>query len=75
MPPIAASTWDNKVVGILIKFIPLLNILATNPTKSPVIPPPIPIIKSDLLKFFESKLFKKKFTDFRDFDFSFALKL
>ena len=44
--------------------------LATNPTKSPVIPPPTPIIKSDLLKFFDSNLFKKKFTELKDFAFS-----
>ena len=57
------------------ELIPLLNTLATNPTKSPVIPPPTPIIKSDLLKFFENKLFKKKVTKLRDFTFSFASKL
>ena len=49
--------------------------LATNPTKSPVMPPPTPIIKSDLLKFFDSNLFKKKFTELKDFAFSLELKL
>ena len=55
---------------MLIKFIPLLNILATNPTKSPVIPPPIPIIKSVLLKFFKNNLFNKDVTVFNDLVFS-----
>ena len=60
---------------MLIKFIPLLKILAANPTKSPEIPPPTPITKSDLLKFFKSNLFNKRSTDLRDFVFSKALKL
>ncbi len=47
----AESTCANKVVGRLIKFIPLLNILATNPTVSPTIPPPTAITKSERLKF------------------------
>ena len=34
---------------------PLLKILATNPTTSPVIPPPTLIIKSDRLKFLDNK--------------------
>ena len=44
-PPIDESTWANSVVGILINFIPLLNILDANPATSPVIPPPIDIKK------------------------------
>ena len=44
-----ASTWANKVVGILINFIPLLVIFATKPDKSPNIPPPTEIIQSSLL--------------------------
>ena len=59
-PPIAESTWARSVVGILIKLIPLLYILATNPATSPVIPPPTPINKSDLLKFFDNRMFKIK---------------
>ena len=57
------------------KLIPLLKMLETNPVKSPIIPPPIPIIKSDRLKFFDNNLFRKKFTDLSDLDFSLALKL
>ena len=49
--------------------------LATNPVRSPVIPPPTPMTKSDLLKFFERSLFKKKFTDLRDLFFSFEFKV
>jgi len=55
------------------KFIPLLKILETKPATSPVIPPPNPIIKSDLLKFFEIILFKKKFTVLIDFFFSLGM--
>ena len=51
-PPIEASTCDNNVVGKFIKFIPLFKILATNPAKSPITPPPTAIITSFLLKFF-----------------------
>ena len=54
----AESTIASRVVGILIKFIPLLKILATKPATSPVMPPPMLIIKSDLFKLFESNLFK-----------------
>ena len=36
------------------KLTPLLKILAANPTVSPIIPPPTPIIKSERLKFFLS---------------------
>ena len=75
MPPTAASTCDNNVVGTLIKLIPLLYILETKPAKSPVIPPPIPIIKSDLLKFLDNNLFKKKFTELSVFAFSLEVKL
>ena len=53
----AESTCANKVVGRLIKFIPLLNILATKPTVSPTIPPPTAITKSERLKFPCNNLF------------------
>ena len=48
LPPIEESTWANKVVGILINFIPLLKMLDANPEVSPVIPPPIDIKQSFL---------------------------
>ena len=41
----------SKVVGILIKLIPLLKILATKEATSPVIPPPKPIINLNDLNF------------------------
>ena len=56
LPPIAESTCASRVVGRLIKLIPLLKILATRPATSPVIPPPTAIIKSALLKFFDNKI-------------------
>ena len=43
--------------------------LATKPAKSPVTPPPTPIIKSDLLKFSASNLFIILFTVSIDFVF------
>ena len=52
LPPMDESTCANKVVGILINFIPLLKILAANPETSPVIPPPTDIKQSFLLKLF-----------------------
>ena len=39
-PPIAESTCANKVDGKFIKLTPLFKMLATNPQKSPTIPPP-----------------------------------
>ena len=52
------STWDSKVVGILTNFKPLLNILAAKPDTSPVIPPPIEITQSFLLKFLLNRIDK-----------------
>ena len=46
------------MVGILINFNPLLNILAAKPDTSPVIPPPTAITQSFLLKFLLSKIDK-----------------
>ena len=57
LPPIEESTCDNRVVGILINFNPLLNRLAAKPLTSPVIPPPIDITQSSLEKFLFSKIF------------------
>ena len=37
------STWDSNVVGIRKKFKPLNTVLATNPARSPNVPPPIAI--------------------------------
>ena len=51
-PPIEESTCDNRVVGILTNFKPLLKIFAAKPDISPVIPPPIEIKQSFRLKFF-----------------------
>ena len=58
-----------KCAGKLIKFIPLLKILETKPDMSPIIPPPIPIIKSDLLKFNLSNLLINKFILVKIFNF------
>ena len=63
-PPIEESTWANKVVGILINFIPLLKILASKPVMSPVIPPPKEIMQSVLLKFFLKRIFNILLTFF-----------
>ena len=43
-------------MGTLIKFKPLLKILAANPHTSPHIPPPTDIKQSFLLKFFLSRI-------------------
>ena len=51
-PPTEEFTWDKSVVGICTKFIPLLNILAAYPAKSPITPPPVATIQSFLLKLF-----------------------
>ena len=48
--------------------------LAIKPTVSPVTPPPMLIIKSDLLKFLANNLFNKTFIVGIDFIFSLALK-
>ena len=61
-PPIEESTCASKVVGMLINFIPLLNILAAKPVISPVIPPPKEIMQSPLLKLFTKSLSKILFT-------------
>ena len=52
LPPTEESTCANKVVGMFINFIPLLNKLAANPPVSPVIPPPTVRRQSFLLKLF-----------------------
>ena len=39
-PPIAASTWERRVVGMYAKRTPLLYIEAAKPTISDVMPPP-----------------------------------
>ena len=57
---------------MLIKLIPLLNILETKPTTSPVIPPPTAITRSVRLKFLEK--FFKVFDFFIDLFFSLAEK-
>ena len=49
-PPIDESTCESNVVGILINFKPLLKMLAAKPDTSPVIPPPMAIKQSFLLK-------------------------
>ena len=53
---------------------PLLKRLAAYPPKSPVIPPPMLIIKSDLLKLSLNNFSKILFTVLIDLDFSLALK-
>ena len=51
-PPTEESTCASNVVGTLTKQMPLFKILATNPEKSPTIPPPTANITSLLLKLF-----------------------
>ena len=58
------STWAKSVVGIFTNFIPLLKILAANPATSPVIPPPIDIKQSFLLKLFFNRTSSILFTLF-----------
>ena len=74
LPPIEESTCDNKVVGILINFNPLLNILAAKPDTSPVIPPPTEMTQSFLLKFLLSRIDKILLTLFWFLFFSLELK-
>ena len=73
-PPIEESTWDSKVVGILINFKPLLNTLAAKPEISPVMPPPTEITQSFLLKFFLSRMPKMLLIFFWFLFFSLELK-
>ena len=40
LPPMAASTCANKVVGIFIKSMPRMKLAATNPPRSVIMPPP-----------------------------------
>jgi hypothetical protein len=55
-PPIDESTCESSVVGILTNLRPRLYILAAKPDTSPVIPPPIEIKQSFLLKFFFKRI-------------------
>ena len=55
-PPIEESTWASKVVGIFTYKRPLLNILETYADKSPIIPPPIDMRQSVLLKLFFNRI-------------------
>ena len=73
-PPIDESTWDNKVVGMLTNFKPLLNRLAAKPLTSPVIPPPIDIKQSFLEKFLFNKILRILLTLCVFLFSSFALK-
>ena len=59
---------------MLTNLIPLLNMLEANPDTSPVIPPPIDIKQSFLLKLFFSRIFKILLTLNRFLFNSFALK-
>ena len=58
LPPIEESTCERSVVGILTHFNPLLKVLDAKPDTSPVIPPPIEIKQSFLLKFFFKRIDK-----------------
>ena len=71
-PPMDASTWANKVVGMLINFIPLLVRLETKADRSPKIPPPNASTQSDLLKLFFKSCSIILFATIRLFVFSFA---
>ena len=51
-PPIEASAWASKVVGIFTNFNPLLAKFEIKADKSPITPPPKAIMQSDLLKLY-----------------------
>ena len=55
-PPIDESTCANKVVGMLINLTPRCIIPATKPDRSPITPPPSPIIRSPRSNFFDKSL-------------------
>jgi len=74
LPPIDESTCESSVVGILTNFKPRLKVLAAKPDTSPVIPPPIEIKQSFLLKFFFKRIDVISLTLFRFLFFSLALK-
>ena len=68
------STGESSVVGIFTNFKPRLKVLAAKPDTSPVIPPPIEIKQSFLLKLFFKRIDVISLTLFRFLFFSLALK-
>ena len=74
LPPIDESTCESSVVGIFTNFKPRLKVLAAKPDTSPVIPPPIEIKQSFLLKLFFKRIDVISLTLFRFLFFSLALK-
>ena len=70
LPPTDESTCASSVDGKLIKLTPLFKMLATNPAKSPIIPPPAATIVSFLLKLFFNNFSTKSFALLKDFKFS-----
>ena len=65
LPPIDESTCESSVVGIFTNFKPRLKVLAAKPDTSPVIPPPIEIKQSFLLKLFFKRIDVISLTLFR----------
>ena len=55
-PPIEESTCANKVVGMLINFTPRCKMPAMKPDRSPITPPPSPIIRSRRSNFSDKSL-------------------
>ena len=69
-PPKLASAIANKVVGILIKSIPLLKVAAAKPPRSLMTPPPKLINKAFLSAFLSISVCQISVLNFKDFDFS-----
>jgi hypothetical protein len=66
------STCASNVVGMLIKFIPRLIMLAAKAPRSPIIPPPKDIKISFLLKLLRRHFSTSSFTLLNDLNFSLA---
>ena len=71
-PPIEASTWANRVVGILTNFNPLFVRFEIKADRSPRTPPPNAITQSDLLKLSFRSCSMILFATLRLFVFSFT---
>ena len=69
-PPIELSTWDRSVVGTKINFTPLKTVLAINPDKSPIVPPPIAMMQDFLSIFNFNNLLVISSKYFKDLIFS-----
>lgn len=70
MPPTLESTIANNVVGTCTNLTPLMNVAATNPTKSPTTPPPNAIMTVSLVHLFSRSQSSMLALTCRDFDCS-----